>query len=254
MRGEDVLLFGKPFVLSETLRLRFVKYFESKAFNNLDTHFFYVSASRLSEPDTSVPVCAGPLQCRRSKRWMPLSCLLRRSHRRTHATLFGRMTDKTKTNSSTHGYTDSGPVLELSCTEPVFFCVCVCVFVLLQREVVPSTRLAAIPPAFSIRTLPAQATEYAFAFIQIPQDVSATSEAWRGAQGLRCVSRRRKPQNELQQYRLPDSFSPGFSKLTFLQDMGGEKTALFWVSLMSPGDKSVTDGAGRGFHSELCCL
>lgn len=48
----------------------------------------------------------------------------------------------------------------------------------------PSTRLAAIPPAFSIRTLPAQATEYAFAFIQIPQDVSAPSRARRGAAGL----------------------------------------------------------------------
>lgn len=46
-------------------------------------------------------------------------------------------------------------------------------FILPQREVVPSTRLAAIPPAFSTRNLPAQATEYAFAFIQIPQDVSA---------------------------------------------------------------------------------
>lgn len=36
----------------------------------------------------------------------------------------------------------------------------------------PCTRLAAIPPAFSTRTLPAQATEYAFAYIQVPQDVS----------------------------------------------------------------------------------
>lgn len=43
---------------------------------------------------------------------------------------------------------------------------------LIQREVVSSTRLAPIPPAFSTRTLPAQATEYAFAFIQVPQDVS----------------------------------------------------------------------------------
>ncbi|KAM6985865.1 staphylococcal nuclease domain-containing protein 1 [Aplochiton taeniatus] len=39
-----------------------------------------------------------------------------------------------------------------------------------NREVVPSTRLATIPPAFSTRTLPAQATEYAFAYIQVPQD------------------------------------------------------------------------------------
>lgn len=45
----------------------------------------------------------------------------------------------------------------------------------LQREVVSSTRLAVIPPAFSTRTLPAQATEYAFAYIQIPQDVSANT-------------------------------------------------------------------------------
>lgn len=46
-------------------------------------------------------------------------------------------------------------------------------FILPQREVVSSTRLAAIPPAFSTRTLPVQATEYTFAFIQVPQDVSA---------------------------------------------------------------------------------
>ncbi|KAM7378301.1 hypothetical protein PAMA_013278 [Pampus argenteus] len=39
-----------------------------------------------------------------------------------------------------------------------------------NREVVSSTRLAAIPPAFSTRTLPAQATEYAFGFIQVPTD------------------------------------------------------------------------------------
>ena len=41
-----------------------------------------------------------------------------------------------------------------------------------QREVVSSTRLAAIPPAFSTRTLPAQATEHALAYIQVPLDVS----------------------------------------------------------------------------------
>lgn len=35
-----------------------------------------------------------------------------------------------------------------------------------------STRLAAIPPAFGVRTLPAQATEYTFAYIQVPEDVS----------------------------------------------------------------------------------
>ncbi|NWU98989.1 SND1 protein, partial [Upupa epops] len=37
---------------------------------------------------------------------------------------------------------------------------------------VGATRLAALPPAFSTRVLPAQATEYKFAFIQVPQDVS----------------------------------------------------------------------------------
>lgn len=128
----------KPFVLSETLRLCFVKYFESKAFNNLDTHFFYLSASRRNKPDTSAPVSTGPLQCCCSKRWMSLSCLLRRSHHRTHATLFGRMIDKTETNSSTHGYTDSGPALVLSCTEPVFFFVCLCP---------PSERSCAVHPS-----------------------------------------------------------------------------------------------------------
>ncbi|KAK5876490.1 hypothetical protein CesoFtcFv8_025839 [Champsocephalus esox] len=39
-----------------------------------------------------------------------------------------------------------------------------------NREVVSSTRLAAIPPAFSTRTLPAQATEHALAYIQVPLD------------------------------------------------------------------------------------
>ncbi|XP_029617533.1 staphylococcal nuclease domain-containing protein 1 [Salmo trutta] len=39
-----------------------------------------------------------------------------------------------------------------------------------NREIVPSTRLAVIPPAFSTRTLAAQATEYTFAYIQVPQD------------------------------------------------------------------------------------
>lgn len=42
----------------------------------------------------------------------------------------------------------------------------------LQREILPSARLGTLPPAFSTRVLPAQATEYAFAFIQVPQDVS----------------------------------------------------------------------------------
>lgn len=38
-----------------------------------------------------------------------------------------------------------------------------------------STRLATIPPAFGVRTLPAQATEYTFAYIQVPEDVSGAS-------------------------------------------------------------------------------
>lgn len=42
-----------------------------------------------------------------------------------------------------------------------------------QREILSSTRLAALPPAFSTRTLPPQASEYAFAYIQVPQDVSS---------------------------------------------------------------------------------
>uniref|UniRef100_A0A665VFS5 Staphylococcal nuclease domain-containing protein n=1 Tax=Echeneis naucrates TaxID=173247 RepID=A0A665VFS5_ECHNA len=45
-----------------------------------------------------------------------------------------------------------------------------------NREVVSSTRLAPMPPAFSTRTLPAQATEYAFAFILIPQDEDARAD------------------------------------------------------------------------------
>uniref|UniRef100_A0A667ZXG1 Staphylococcal nuclease domain-containing protein n=1 Tax=Myripristis murdjan TaxID=586833 RepID=A0A667ZXG1_9TELE len=45
-----------------------------------------------------------------------------------------------------------------------------------NREIVSSTRLAAMPPAFSTRTLPAQATEYAFAFIQVPQDEDARAD------------------------------------------------------------------------------
>uniref|UniRef100_A0A669BHQ9 Staphylococcal nuclease domain-containing protein n=1 Tax=Oreochromis niloticus TaxID=8128 RepID=A0A669BHQ9_ORENI len=45
-----------------------------------------------------------------------------------------------------------------------------------NREVVSSTRLAPIPPAFSTRTLPVQATEYTFAFIQVPQDEDARAD------------------------------------------------------------------------------
>uniref|UniRef100_A0A8C6U448 Staphylococcal nuclease domain-containing protein n=1 Tax=Neogobius melanostomus TaxID=47308 RepID=A0A8C6U448_9GOBI len=45
-----------------------------------------------------------------------------------------------------------------------------------NREVVSTTRLATMPPAFSTRTLPAQATEYTFAFIQVPQDDDARAD------------------------------------------------------------------------------
>lgn len=50
-----------------------------------------------------------------------------------------------------------------------------------------STRLAAIPPAFGVRTLPAQATEYTFAYIQVPEDVS-------GASPVFCLKRPRSVQ------------------------------------------------------------
>ncbi|KAF1536478.1 Staphylococcal nuclease domain-containing protein 1, partial [Eudyptes schlegeli] len=46
-----------------------------------------------------------------------------------------------------------------------------------QKETLPATRLAALPPAFSARVLPAQATEYKFAFIQVPQDDDARADA-----------------------------------------------------------------------------
>uniref|UniRef100_A0A671LIG9 Staphylococcal nuclease domain-containing protein 1-like n=1 Tax=Sinocyclocheilus anshuiensis TaxID=1608454 RepID=A0A671LIG9_9TELE len=46
-----------------------------------------------------------------------------------------------------------------------------------NREILSSTRLAALPPAFSTRTLPPQATEYTFAFIQVPQDEDARTDA-----------------------------------------------------------------------------
>uniref|UniRef100_A0A8C5FCE5 Staphylococcal nuclease domain-containing protein 1 n=1 Tax=Gadus morhua TaxID=8049 RepID=A0A8C5FCE5_GADMO len=45
-----------------------------------------------------------------------------------------------------------------------------------NREVVSAVRLAAMPPAFSTRVLPAQATEYTFAFIQVPQDDDIRAE------------------------------------------------------------------------------
>ncbi|KFV71267.1 Staphylococcal nuclease domain-containing protein 1, partial [Dryobates pubescens] len=46
-----------------------------------------------------------------------------------------------------------------------------------NKEILPSTRLATLPPAFSTRVLPAQATEYKFAFIQVPQDEDARADA-----------------------------------------------------------------------------
>ncbi|XP_060257941.1 staphylococcal nuclease domain-containing protein 1-like [Ovis aries] len=46
-----------------------------------------------------------------------------------------------------------------------------------NREILPSTRLGTLPPALSTRVLPAQATEYAFAFIQVPQDEDARTDA-----------------------------------------------------------------------------
>lgn len=46
-----------------------------------------------------------------------------------------------------------------------------------NREILPSARLGTLPPAFSTRVLPAQATEYAFAFIQVPQDEDARTDA-----------------------------------------------------------------------------
>ncbi|NXA43888.1 SND1 protein, partial [Eudromia elegans] len=49
-----------------------------------------------------------------------------------------------------------------------------------NKETLPSSRLAALPPAFSTRVLPAQATEYKFAFIQVPQDVSGGPGGWPG--------------------------------------------------------------------------
>ncbi|XP_061085447.1 staphylococcal nuclease domain-containing protein 1 [Conger conger] len=45
-----------------------------------------------------------------------------------------------------------------------------------NRETVPSTRLAALSPAFNVRTLPAQATEYTFAYIQVPQDEDSRAD------------------------------------------------------------------------------
>ncbi|NXP98282.1 SND1 protein, partial [Vidua macroura] len=46
-----------------------------------------------------------------------------------------------------------------------------------NKETLPPSRLAPLPPAFSPRVLPPQATEYAFAFIQVPQDEEARADA-----------------------------------------------------------------------------
>ncbi|KAJ8394362.1 hypothetical protein AAFF_G00047690 [Aldrovandia affinis] len=45
-----------------------------------------------------------------------------------------------------------------------------------NREIVSSTRLAALSPAFNVRTLPAQATEYAFAYVQVPHEDDARAD------------------------------------------------------------------------------
>ncbi|KAM8974619.1 staphylococcal nuclease domain-containing protein 1 isoform 2-T2 [Pelodytes ibericus] len=45
-----------------------------------------------------------------------------------------------------------------------------------NREVLPSSRLGPMPQSFSVRTLSAQAIEYAFAFIQVSQDEEARAD------------------------------------------------------------------------------
>lgn len=114
------------------------------------------------------------------------------------------MIDKTKQTAAT--------VLETVPSGLIFFPLSSCP----QREVVSATRLAAIPPAFSIRTLPAQATEYVFAFIQIPQDVSAPSER---ARAQRYVSQLKASKLTLPISTSRVSFSANFLKLTFWQDI-----------------------------------
>lgn len=46
-----------------------------------------------------------------------------------------------------------------------------------NRENVASSRLGVLPPAFGTRILPPQATEYCFAYIQVPQDEDARADA-----------------------------------------------------------------------------
>lgn len=45
-----------------------------------------------------------------------------------------------------------------------------------NREILSSTRLGPLPTSFSVRTLPAQAIEYSFAFIQVSQDEDARAD------------------------------------------------------------------------------
>nr|XP_014353567.1 PREDICTED: staphylococcal nuclease domain-containing protein 1-like [Latimeria chalumnae] len=46
-----------------------------------------------------------------------------------------------------------------------------------NREILASARLGTLPPAFTTRILPPQATQYTFAFIQVPQDEDARADA-----------------------------------------------------------------------------
>lgn len=110
--------------------------------------------------------------------------------------------------------------------------------VLPQREVVSSTRLAVIPPAFSTRTLPAQATEYAFAFIQIPQDVSAE---------LRYVSQLRGSKLTLRYQLLNSHFAASFSRVYFFFLFSGEAWKVFGCHLWREVIKSESDRRGWVF-------
>ncbi|XP_015673386.1 staphylococcal nuclease domain-containing protein 1-like [Protobothrops mucrosquamatus] len=60
-----------------------------------------------------------------------------------------------------------------------------------NKETLPSTRLATLPQGFGTRVLPAQATEYKFAFIQVPQDEEARADvvdsAVRDIQNTQCL-------------------------------------------------------------------
>ncbi|EMP30554.1 hypothetical protein UY3_12325 [Chelonia mydas] len=66
-----------------------------------------------------------------------------------------------------------------------------------NKETLPSTRLGTLPPAFSTRILPAQAIEYKFAFIQVPQDFAdSKGDVWLGLvkEGLVMVEARKEKQ------------------------------------------------------------